>query len=145
MSERLARYMDAAEWRRDDLLPMSPTKYDEWITRAHSARLDYLGGRLTAEEFLKRIDIYTELKSYTAERKDPVSPDATDWRFRIRHDLDFDPLKEFEPMMVLDLREGDSSAAWQYFERDDLIKQSRSGQESLQEKYGNKREKIDFS
>lgn len=138
MSERLARYMNAAEWRRGDLFPMSIAEYDDWITLAHSTRIDYLSGKLTAEEFLKKIDIYSELESYTAERKDTVSPDATDWRFRIRHDLNFDPLKDFEPMMVLDLREGDSGAAWQYFERDDLAKLSRGGQESLHKKYGNK-------
>ena len=132
--------MNAAEWQRDDLFPMSIAEYDEWIILAHSARLDYLCGKLTAEEFLKKIDIYSELESYTAEKKDTGSPGDTPWRQRVKRNLDFDPMKDYEPIMSLDLSEGSDGAQWQYYTKEQLAKWDRDGQESLRDKYGKKEE-----
>lgn len=135
MAQRLNRYELAAEWKRSNLFPMDATQYSAWLDLAHAARMDYLAGRLTAPEFLRRIDVYRDLDSYDAEEAKLYDPKDTAWRQRVVHNIDFDPALAYQPMMCLDLGQG-ADAQWQYFSAEDLARQDRDGAASLREKYG---------
>ena len=56
MYARLLRWQDAAPTERDNLIPTDYDQYTKWSENARLARMEYLSGKLTAEEFLRRID-----------------------------------------------------------------------------------------
>ena len=69
--------------------------------------MKYLERKLTAEEFLQRIDTTHELNSYEADEAELV--EETVWQNRIASDFSFDPETYYPEMMqVLDL--GDAAA-----------------------------------
>ncbi len=72
MYARLLRWQDAAPSERDGLIPTDYDQYNAWSENAHLARIGYLEGKLTAEEFLSRIDITHELTSYETEKTELV-------------------------------------------------------------------------
>ena len=45
------------------MIPMDYGQYDAWSENARLARMEYLKGKLAAEEFLQRIDTTHELGS----------------------------------------------------------------------------------
>lgn len=134
MAERLDRYLTAPEEGRTNLFPMTLAQYDEWITMAGNARMDYLSDKISSEEFLQTIDVYEELSSYETTKTELVDPRNTKWRRRILHDINFDPAKDYHSFMLLDLRDGENSQ-WQFFTQEDQAKMERAGLESLREKY----------
>lgn len=136
MFERMSRFETAAEWDRKNLFQMDAAKYSEWLDRAHSARQEYLGGGLSAEEFLSRIDVYNDLSDYTAEKEETPPPQESKWRRKVESSIDFDPESLCQPMMVLDLSSG--PAEWQYFTVEELKQMAKGSGVSLQEKFGRK-------
>lgn len=134
MAERLERYVTAPEEKRSNLFPMTLAKYDEWITIAGRARMDYLSEKISSEEFLQTIDVYGELSSYQTTKAELVDPRNTEWRRRVQRDINFNPATAYQNMMLLDLRQGENSQ-WQIFTPEDIAKMERAGQKSLREKY----------
>ena len=65
MYARLLRYTDAHPNNRKNLISMDYDQYDSWSENARLARIDYLDGKLTAEEFLRKIDTMHDLEDYT--------------------------------------------------------------------------------
>jgi hypothetical protein len=43
-------------------------EYFDWSEIAKQARMDYLDGKISAEEFIRRIDMYGELKGFTVQK-----------------------------------------------------------------------------
>ena len=76
MYARLLRWQDAAPGERDSLIPMDYGQYEAWSENARLARMEYLKGQLTAEEFLRRIDATHELESYEAGKAELVKETA---------------------------------------------------------------------
>lgn len=76
MYARMLRYTTALPENRQDLIPMDYDQYDTWSENARLARIDYLDGKLTAEEFLRKIDTMHDLEEYT------VGETQTPWRQR---------------------------------------------------------------
>ena len=72
MYARLLRWQDAAPDERGSLIPMDYGQYDAWSENARLARMEYLKGKLAAEEFLQRIDTTHELGSYEADKAELV-------------------------------------------------------------------------
>lgn len=136
MFERMSRFETASEWNRKNLFQMDSAKYSEWLDMAHDARQEYLGGELSAEEFLSRIDIYNDLTDYTAEKKETPPPHESKWRRKVESNIDFDPESSYQPMMVLDLSSG--PAEWQYFTAEELKQMAKGSGVSLQERFGRK-------
>ena len=136
MFERMSRFETAAEWDRKNLFQIDSVKYSEWLDMAHSARREYLDGGLTAEEFLRRIDIYNDLDDHMAEKKETPPPQESKWRRKVESSIDFDPETEYPPMMVLDLSNG--PAEWQYFTAEELKQMAKGSGASLQERFGRK-------
>lgn len=133
MYARLLRWQDAAPDERDKLIPMDYEQYEVWSENARLARMEYLNGKLTAEEFLQRIDTTHELESHETGKADLV--EETVWQRMVAGDLGFDPEVHYSEMMqVLDL--GAAEPKWELCTADDLRREDQKGHQSLREKYG---------
>ena len=49
---------------------MDYDQYSTWSENARPARIEYLEGKLMAEEFLRRVDVTQELTSYETDKVD---------------------------------------------------------------------------
>ena len=102
MYARFLRWQDAAPTERDNLIPMDYDQHTEWSETARLARMEYLSGKLTAEEFLRRTETTHELKSYDADKTELV--EETVWQRMVAGNLGFDAETHYpERMQVLDL------------------------------------------
>ena len=134
MYSRLIRWQDAAPSERSNLLPMDYGQYDQWSENARLAREEYVQGKLTAEEFLRKIDITHELTSYEAGKIDlPDGPSK--WQQLVERDFRFDPERYF-PEKMARLNLSDPDPQWQILTADDLRRAAQKGHQSLKEKYG---------
>lgn len=133
MYARLLRWQDATPGERDKLIPMDYEQYEVWSENARLARMEYLKGKLTAEEFLRRIDTTHELENYEADKAELV--EETMWQRMVAGDLGFDPEVHYSEMMqVLDL--GAAEPKWESYTADDLRREDQKGHQSLREQYG---------
>lgn len=133
MYARLLRWQDAAPSERDKLLPMNYEQYEAWSENARLVRMEYLKGKLTAEEFLRRIDTTHELENYEADKAELV--EETMWQHMVAGDLGFAPETHYPEMMqVLDL--GATEPKWELRTADDLRREDQKGHQSLRERYG---------
>ena len=133
MYARLLRWQDAVPTERDNLIPMDYDQYTEWSENARLARMEYLSGTLTAEKFLRRIDMTHELKSYEADKTELV--EETVWQSMVAGDLGFDAETHYpETMLELDL--GAEVPQWELRTADELRREDQRGHQSLREKYG---------
>lgn len=136
MYARLLRFQDAPPSEQARLIPMDYSQYEAWSENARLARMEYLRGELTAEEFLRKIDTTHELQSYEVGKAEPVDG-PTLWQRRVASDITFDPAESLpEEFMALDLTHpGDQDAQWELHTADDLRRYLQKGHQSLQEKY----------
>ena len=133
MYERFLRYQDAAPSERGGLLPMDHDQYNAWSENARLARIEYVAGNLTSEEFLRRIDTAHVLTSYEAGKAEFI--DETVWQRRVAANIQFDPAIYYpEKMMNLDLRAAEPQ--WDLFTADDFRRHDQEGHQSLREQYG---------
>lgn len=136
MYARLLRYTDAHPNNRKNLISMDYDQYDSWSENARLARIDYLDGKLTAEEFLRKIDTMHDLEDYTVGETQAL-PMETAWQRMVAGNIGFDPELHYpEGFMLLDLRA--DAPRWQTFSADDLRRRDQEGHQSLREKYGRK-------
>ena len=99
MYSRLLRWIDAAPSDRSNLIPMDYEQYDQWSENARVAREEYVQGKFTAEEFLRKIDTTHELTSYEAGKIDlPDGPNR--WQRLVAKDFRFDPERYFPEKMA---------------------------------------------
>lgn len=99
--------------------------------------MEYLKGKLTAEEFLRRIDTTHELGSYETDRAEQIG--QTVWQQRVAGDISFDPEVRYpETIQCLDLDLGAAEPKWEIYTADDLRQQEQQGHQGLREKYGRK-------
>ena len=133
MYARLLRWQDAAPAERDKLIPMDYDQYNTWSENARLIRMEYLSGKLTAEEFLQRIDTTHELKSYETDKTELV--EETVWQRMVAGDLGFNADMHYpETMQALDL--GVEEPEWELQTADELRREDQRGHQSLREKYG---------
>lgn len=136
MYARMQRYACAHENNRQNLIPMNCMQYGDWSENARLARIDYLDGKLTAEEFLQKIDIMHDLEEYAVGETQTL-PVETAWQRMVSNNIGFDPEIHYpEGFMLLDLRV--DNPKWQTFSADDLRRRDQEGHQSLREKYGRK-------
>ncbi len=134
MYARFLRYEDALSKERSRLISMDYEQYDAWSENARSARMEYLRGGLTSEEFLRKIDTTHEMKSYETGKAEFA--EETVWQRRVASDLTFDPESCYpEEMMFLDLSPR-AKGTWELLTRDGLRRHDQRGHQSLREKYG---------
>ena len=134
MYSRLLRWQDAAPTERFNLIPMDYEQYDRWSENARVAREEYVQGKLTAEEFLRKVDTTHELTSYEVGKIDlPDEPSL--WQRLVARDFRFDPERYF-PEKMAHLNLSDPDPQWKILTADDLRKETQKGHQSLKEKYG---------
>ena len=134
MYSRLIRWQDAAPSERSNLMPMDYEQYDQWSENARLAREEYVQGKLTAEEFLRKIDTTHELTSYEVDKIDlPDEPSL--WQRLVARDFRFDPERHF-PAEKAHLILGVPNPQWQILTADDQRREAQKGHQSLKEKYG---------
>ena len=111
-------------------------QYDQWSENARLAREEYVRGKLTAEDFLRKIDITHELTSYEVDKIDlPDGPSM--WQRLVARDFRFDPERYFpEEMAYLNLNLNDPDPQWLMLTADDLRREAQKGHQSLKEKNG---------
>ena len=91
-------------------------------------------GKLTTEEFLRKIDTTHELTSYEVDKIDlPDEPSL--WQRLVERDFRFDPKRHF-PEKMAHLTLGVPDPQWQILTADDLRREAQKGHQSLKEKYG---------
>ena len=133
MYARFLRWQDASPDERDKLISMDHEQYDTWSENARLARMEYLGEKLTAEEFLRRIDTTHELDSYEADKAELV--EETVWQSMVAGNFAFDAETHYPEMIqVLDLDA--EELEWELRTADDLRREDQEGHQSLREKYG---------
>lgn len=94
--------------------------------------MKYLERKLTAEEFLRQIDMTHELNSYETDKAELV--EETVWQQKVAKDFGFDPKTYYpEAMQVLDL--GVAEPKWELYTADELRREDQRGHQSLREKY----------
>ena len=133
MYARLLRWQDAAPDERDRLIPMDYEQYEAWSENARLARMEYLKGKLAAEEFLRRIDATYELESYETGKVELEVETA--WQRRVAMSFSFDP-EAYYPEMIQVLDLGAAEPKWEIYTADHLRKQEQQGHQSLREKHG---------
>ena len=133
MYARLLRWQDAVPTERINLIPMDYDQYTAWSENARLARMEYMSGKLTAEEFLRRIDTTRELESYEADKAELV--EETVWQRMVAGNLSFDA-EEHYPETILDLDLGAKNPKWELRTTDELRREDQKGHQSLREKYG---------
>ena len=134
MYSRLLHWQDAAHSECFNLIPMDYGQYDQWSENARLAREEYVQGKLTAEEFLRKIDTTHELTNYEVDKIDlPDGPSR--WQQLVARDFRFDPERYF-PEKMARLNLSDPDPQWQILTADDLRREAQKGHQSLKEKYG---------
>lgn len=133
LEERAARLELALPGAESHLIPFDRDQYAAWLDLAREAKRDYQAGRISAEEFLHRIDLNGELAPYDAERIELPPPGRTPWRSYIKRNMDFAPSSRFVDTALLDLREAEP--AWEPVTAESQILHARGGHTSLHDRY----------
>lgn len=133
LEERANRLELASPGAESRLIPFDRDQYAAWLDLAREAKRNYQAGRISAGEFLRRIDPSEELVPYDAERIELPPPDETPWRNCIKQDMDFVPGDRFADTALLDLREAEP--AWETVTAESRILHARGGHTSLHDRY----------
>lgn len=136
LEERANRLELAGPDGENHLLPFGRTQYEAWLDGAREAKKEYQASGISAEEFLRRIDVDGELDDYKAARDTFPAPGQTPWRDYIKRDMDFVPGKRFTDMLYLDLSA--DNPAWTMITAEEQIRKARGGHASLHDRYGAK-------
>ena len=134
LEERANRLELAGPDGENHLLPFGRTQYEAWLDGAREAKKEYQASGISAEEFLRRIDIDGELDPRKAVRDTLPEPDRTPWRAYIKQDMDFVSEKLFVNTMRLDLSADNSE--WTVITAEEQIRKARGGHTSLHDRYG---------
>ena len=135
MYSRMTRYEDASPEQKDRLIQFDSLQYAEWSNLASRARLDYANGKITAAEFLQKIDTMHDLDNYDVDTSAPP-PKRSQWQKLVARDPDFDPERHFPPVMFhLDLAE--KNPHWELRTAQQLQRNAQKGHMSLRAKYSN--------
>ena len=73
---------------------------------AQDQRRAYLDGKISAADFIAKIDIYHEYPDFAHKKETPPTGDST-FREKVKRDLNFDPNRHYENRMFLELRIGE--------------------------------------
>ena len=113
-----------------------PGGYEDWIEEACEARDEYLEGRITGEELLRRInpeeeplDSELEPEPFSLQKRLSLTP----WDKLVARDISFDPRHHFETMQFIDL--GEENPQWRTITAKARELDAKQGKVSLREKY----------
>ena len=127
MTARYERYMDSCE-RMDTEYTLDIDNYLLWCEEASQARTEYLDGKITAEEFVRRIDMYGDLKDFVAEKTENDTGGSKLESF-VRNNLDFDPSQRYCNIQTLDLSE--PNPEWKIVTAEEWMRQEQGSHRPL--------------
>lgn len=104
--------------------------YFDWSDAARQARMYYLDGKISAEEFIRRIDKYGELKDFTAQKTEQQTGESILERL-VKRDLSFDPARRYFDVMRLDLGEADPQ--WKIMTAEEWMRREQGDHRPLAE------------
>lgn len=130
MGARYERYMDSGE-KMDTEFMLNVDGYFDWSDEAKQARMDYLDGKITAEQFIQLIDKYDELTDFVAQKTEQDTGESVLERL-VRQDLNFDPSRRYFDIMTLDLGEADPQ--WKIVTAEEWMKQDKGNSRPLAER-----------
>ncbi len=108
--------------------------YFDWIDDASTARVEYLEGKISGDEFLRRINPEGEELDLDSPCQTPAEDILfTPWEQLVAGDISFDPKRHFQTMQFLDL--GAEDLQWNLVTAKEQESRSKHGNESLLEKY----------
>ena len=140
MQARAVRYDDAGPEQKSRLIPFDGDQYAEWSELASQARLDYANGKISAEEFLRTIDIMHELDCYNIEEC-KLLPEKSRWQKLVARNPDFDPELQFpSEIMVLKFTTENPNPEWKTLTAQQYRERLQKGHMSLRAKYRDDKE-----
>lgn len=108
--------------------------YLDWSYDASTARALYLEGKISGDEFLRRINPEGEELDLSSQIQTPAEDILfTPWEQLVEGDISFDPKCHFQTMQILDL--GAEDPQWKLITAQEQERGSKHGNESLLEKY----------
>lgn len=105
--------------------------YFDWSEAARQARMEYLAGKISAEEFIRRIDKYGELKDFTAQKTEQKTGESTLERL-VKRNLNFDPARRYFDIMRLDL--GEANSQWRIVTAEEWMRRDQGNRRPLAER-----------
>lgn len=129
MGARYERYMDSGEQMNTEFM-LNVDGYFDWSDEARQARMDYLDGKITAEEFIQLIDKYGELTEFVAQKTEQDISESVLERL-VRQDLSFDPSRRYFDIQTLDLGEADPQ--WKIVTAEEWMKRDQGNRRPLAE------------
>lgn len=130
MEARYERYMDSSE-RMNTNFVLNIDSYFDWSDKARQARMNYLDGKITAEEFIRRIDIYAEISDFTLKKTDPDNSESARER-KVKQDLSFDPAERYFDIQMLDL--GKANPRWRIVTAEERLNRDKGNRRPLAER-----------
>lgn len=103
MASRAERFRDGGENMTTDFA-IDTIAYGAWSDLARRARMEYLDGKITAEEFVRTIDIYGEFPDFYSH-KNAVPAGVNIYKQRVANDINFDSEERYFPIQTLILSE----------------------------------------
>ena len=130
MGARYERFMDSGEQMNTEFI-LNIDGYFDWSNEAKQARMDYLDGKITAEEFICRIDKYGELSDFIAQKTEQDTGESVLERL-VRRDLSFDPERRYFDILTLDL--GEANPQWKTVTAEEWLKREQGNRRPLAER-----------
>ena len=112
-------------------------QYGDWSEMAQDQRRAYLDGKISAKDFIAKIDVYHEYPNFSHKKETPPTGNSA-FREKVKRNLNFDPNRHYENRMFLELRIGESgvqedAAEWVVQTAQEQHDADRAGDTSLVE------------
>jgi len=128
MSARHERYMQSNQKMNTEFM-LGINEYFDWSEIAKQARMDYLDGKISAEKFIRRIDMYGELKGFTVQKTEQTGESILEKL--VKQDLTFDPARRYFDIQTLDLEEPDPQ--WKIMTAEEWMRSEQGSRRPLAE------------
>lgn len=100
---RCDHYVNKISTVRESGFQLDVIAYGDWSEMAQDQRRAYLDSKISAADFIAKIDIYHEYPDFAHKKETPSTGDST-FREKVKRDLNFDPNRHYQDMMFLELR-----------------------------------------
>ena len=130
MGARYERFMDSGEQMNTEFM-LNIDGYFDWSDEARQARMDYLDGKITAEDFIRRIDKYGELSDFISQKTAQDTGESVLERM-VKQNLSFDPERRYFDILTLDL--GEANPQWKTVTAEEWLKREQGNRRPLAER-----------
>lgn len=104
---RCDHYVNKISTVRESGYQLDVIAYGDWSEMAQDLRRAYLDGKISAADFITKIDIYHEYPDFAHRKETPLTGESILLE-KVRQDLNFDPGSHYENRMFLELRLGEN-------------------------------------